>query len=97
MQMNASEERNNASQVVLPTLFPVMKARSNARGAGRSLAFKTRWRVCFSVFRTSRSRSFVFMQTFTLFLLLTDKTRNNNNNDKCISRAPFHVKHAQLC
>ena len=29
----------------------------------------------FSGFRTSRSRSFVFMQTFSLFLLLTDKTR----------------------
>ena len=30
---------------------------------------------CFSVFRTSRSRSFVFKHTFSLFLLLTDKTR----------------------
>ena len=29
--------------------------------------------MCFSGFHTSRSRSFVFMQTF--FLLLTDKTR----------------------
>ena len=42
---------------------------------GRTLAFKTRWRMCFSGFRTSRSPSFVFMQTFSLFLLLTDKTR----------------------
>ena len=31
--------------------------------------------MCFSGFRTSRSPSFVFMQTFSLFLLLTDKTR----------------------
>ena len=31
--------------------------------------------VFFSGFRTSRSPSFVFMQTFFLFLLLTDKTR----------------------
>ena len=73
---NASEckeWRNNASQVALTSLLPVTKVRSNARRAGRSLAFKTRWRMCFSVFRTSRSRSFVFMQTF--FLLLTDKIR----------------------
>ena len=52
--------------MALPTLLPVTKARSNARGAGRSLAFKTRWRMCFSGFGTSRSRSFVFMQTFSL-------------------------------
>ena len=31
--------------------------------------------MCFSGFRTSRSPSFVFMQTFSLFLLLEDKTR----------------------
>ena len=61
--------------MALPTLLPVSKARSNARWQGRSLAFKTRWRMCFSGFRTSRSPSFVFMQTFSLFLLLTDKTR----------------------
>ena len=30
--------------------------------------------LCFSGFRTSRSPSFVFMQTVSLFLLLTDKT-----------------------
>ena len=61
--------------MALPTLLPVTKVRSNAREAGRSLAFKTRWRMCFSGFRTSHSRSFVFMQTFSPFLLLTDKTR----------------------
>ena len=61
--------------MALPTLLPVSKVRSNARWRGRSLAFKTRWRMCFSGFRTSRSPSFVFMQTFSLFLLLTDKTR----------------------
>ena len=75
MLVNAREWRNNASEVALPTLLPVSKARSNARWQGRSLAFKTRWRMCFSGFRTSRSPSFVFMQTFSLFLLLTDKTR----------------------
>ena len=75
MLVNAREWRNNASQVALPTLLLVTKARSNTRGAGRSLAFKTRWQMCFSNFRTSRSRSFVFMQTFSLFLLLADKTR----------------------
>ena len=58
----------------MPTLLPVSKARSNARWRGRSLAFRTRWRMCFSGFHTSRSPSFVFMQTFSLFLLLTDKT-----------------------
>ena len=76
MLVNAREWCNNTSQVALfPTLIPVTKARSNARGAGRSLAFKTRWRMCFSVSHTSRSWSFVFKQTFSLFLMLTDKTR----------------------
>ena len=75
MLVNAREWRNNASEVALPTLLLVSKARLNARWQGRSLAFKTRWRMCFSGFHTSRSPSFVFMQTFFLFLLLTDKTR----------------------
>ena len=75
MPVNAREWRNNASQVALPTILSVTKARSNARRAGRSFAFKKRWQMCFPIFRTSRSRSFVFMQTFSLFLLLTDKTR----------------------
>ena len=75
MLVNTREWRNKASKVALPTLLLVSKARSNARWRGRSLAFKTRWRMCFSGFRTSRSRSFVFMKTFSLFLLLTDKTR----------------------
>ena len=75
MLVNAREWRNKASEVALPTLLLVAKARSNARWRGRSLAFKTRWRMCFSGFRTSRSPSFVFMQTFSLFLLLADKTR----------------------
>ena len=25
-----------------------------------------------------------------------DDNNNNNNNNECISREPFHVKHAQL-
>ena len=53
--------------MALPTLLPMTKVRSNAREAGRSLAFKTRWWMCFSGFRTSHSRSFVFMQTFFSF------------------------------
>ena len=61
--------------MALSTLLPVTKVRSNAREAGRFLAFKTIWRMCFSGFRISRSQSFVFMQTCSLFLLLTDKTR----------------------
>ena len=117
--VNARKWRNKASQVSLPTLLPVTKVRSNARWRGRSLAFKTRWRMCFSGFRTKsftiicfhvracacvcvcvcvvhwhcsaqlsmfnmekRYRNkiiiiiiLLFMQTFSLFLLLTDKTR----------------------
>ena len=75
MLVNARKWRNNTSEVALPTLLPVSKAKSNARWRGRSLAFKTRWWVYFSGFRTSRSLSFVFKPTFSLFLLLTDKTR----------------------
>ena len=71
----SSVHSSDWSKVALPTLLPVSKARSNARRRGRSLAFKTRWRMCFSGFSTSCSPSFVFMQTFSLFLLLTDKTR----------------------
>ena len=48
-------------------LLPVSKARSNARWRGRSLAFKTRWRMCFSGFRTSRSPSFVDVGHLILF------------------------------
>ena len=80
MLVDAREWRNNASQVALPTLLPVTKVRSKAREVGRSLAFKTIWRMCFSIFRTSRSQSFVFKQTFSLFLLLTDKTRRADNH-----------------
>ena len=61
--------------MALPTLLPARMRGRKEREGERSLVFKTRWQMCFSVFRTSRSRSFVFMQTFSLFLLLTDKTR----------------------
>ena len=51
--------------MALPTLLPVMKAKSNAREAERSLAFKTRRRMCFSGFRTSRSGSFFHANFFS--------------------------------
>ena len=52
----------------------LVNARRIASEVERSLAFKTRWRMCFSVFRTTCSWSFLLMQTFSLFLLLTGKT-----------------------
>ena len=77
--VNAREWRNNSSWSGVAYTTSGSKARSNARWRGRSLTFKTRWRMCFSGFRTSRSPSFVFMKTFSLFFffffLLTDRTR----------------------
>ena len=67
MLVNAREWRNNSSWSGVAYTTSGSKARSNARWRGRSLAFKTRWRICFSGFRTSRSPSFVFMKTFSLF------------------------------
>ena len=55
--------------------WKLVNAMWKASGADRSLAFQRRWRMCFSIFRTTCSRSFVLMQTFSLLILLTDKTR----------------------
>ena len=74
MLVNAREWRNNASWSGVAYTTSGSKARSNARWRGRSLTFKTRWRMCFSGFRTSRSPSFVFMKTFSLFFFF-DRTR----------------------
>ena len=67
MLVNAREWRNNSSWSGVAYTTSGSKARSHARWRGRSLTFKTRWRMCFSGFRTSRSPSFVFMKTFSLF------------------------------
>ena len=48
MLVNARKWRNNASWSGVAYTTSGSKARSNARWRGRSLAFKTRWRVCFS-------------------------------------------------
>ena len=48
MLVNAREWRNNASWSGVAYTTSGSKARSNARWPGRSLAFKTRWRMCFS-------------------------------------------------
>ena len=48
MLVNAREWRNNASWSGVAYTTSGSKARSNARWRGRSLAFKTRWRMCFS-------------------------------------------------
>ena len=68
MLVNAREWRNIVTWSGVAYTTSGFKARSNARWRGRSLAFKTRWWMCFSGFRTSRSPSFVFMKTFSLFL-----------------------------
>ena len=47
----------------------LVNARWKVSGAERSLAFKRRWRMCSSVFRTNRSWSFVLMQTFSFSFL----------------------------
>ena len=48
MLVNARKWRNNASWSGVAYTTSGSKARSNARWRGRSLAFKTRWRMCFS-------------------------------------------------
>ena len=76
MLVNARQWRNNSSWSGVAYTTSGSKARSNARWRGRSLTFKTRWRMCFSGFPSSRSPSFVFMKTFSLFFFfLTDRTR----------------------
>ena len=57
--------------VPLPTLLPVPKL-GRMQGGGEGPLHSKQDGGC--VFRTSRSPSFVFMQTFPPFLLLTDKT-----------------------
>ena len=59
-------------EVALPTLLPVRKL-GRMQGGGEGPLHSKQDGGC--VFRTSRSPSFVFMQTFPSFLLLTDKTR----------------------
>ena len=59
-------------EVVLPTLLPVRKL-GRMQGGGEGPLHSKEDGGC--VFRTSRSPSFVFMQTFPPFLLLTDKIR----------------------
>ena len=56
------------------TLLPVSKVRLNARRREGPSHSKQDGGCVFSGFRTSRLPSFVFMQTFSPFLLLTDKT-----------------------
>ena len=64
MLVNAREWRNNASWSSVAYTTSGSKARSNARWRGRSLAFKTRWRMCFSY------KSFTFICfSCKLFLL----------------------------
>ena len=58
-------------EVALPTLLPVRKL-GQMQGGGEGPLHLKQDGGC--VFRTSRSPSFVFMQTFPPFLLLTDKT-----------------------
>ena len=48
MLVNARKWRNDASWSGVAYTTSGSKARSNARWRGRSLAFKTRWRMCFS-------------------------------------------------
>ena len=59
-------------EVALPTLLPVRKLGRMQGGVEGPLHSKQDGGC---VFRTSRSPSFVFMQTFSPFLLLTDKIR----------------------
>ena len=51
----------------------LVKARNEVSGADRSLAFTRRWRMCSSVFRSTRSRSFVLMRTFFFFFSFVDR------------------------
>ena len=59
-------------EVALPTLLPVRKL-GRMQGGQEGPLHSKQDGGC--VFRTSRSPSFVFVQTFSPFLLLTDKTR----------------------
>ena len=59
-------------EVALPTLLPVPKL-GRMQGGGEGPLHSKQDGGC--VFRTSRSPSFAFMQTFPPFLLLTDKIR----------------------
>ena len=58
-------------EVALPTLLPVRKL-GRMQGGREGPLHSKQDGGC--VFRTSRSPSFVFIQTFPPFLLLTDKT-----------------------
>ena len=58
-------------EVALPTLLPVRKL-GRMQGGWEGPLHSKQDGGC--VFRTSCSHSFVFIQTFSLFLLLTDKT-----------------------
>ena len=76
MLVNAREWRNNASwSGVAYTTFG-SKARSNARWRGRSLAFKTRWRMCFSY------KSFTFICFYANFSSFSFVDRQNTYSCK---------------
>ena len=60
--------------MALPTLLSVRKL-GRMQGGGEGPLHSKQDGGC--VFRTSRSPSFVFMQTFPPFLLLTDETRTD--------------------
>ena len=64
--------------MALPTLLPARNAIKREGVGERSRKVPSIQNkmadVFFSVFRATRSRSFVLIQTFSLFLLLTDKT-----------------------
>ena len=75
MWVNAREWCNNASEVATSGEECKCMRGGKASGTERSLTFKRRWRMRSSSFRTTRSQSFVLMQTFFLFLFLTDKKR----------------------
>ena len=71
MLVNAREWRNNASWSSVAYTTSGSKARSNARWPGRSLAFKTRWRMCFSY------KSFTFICFHTNFSSFSFVDRQN--------------------
>ena len=72
--MHARKGRNNASEVALPTLLPARNASEREAESERSGKVHSIQNKMADVF-FHLSRSFVLMQTFSLFLLLTDKTR----------------------
>ena len=65
-------------EVALPTLLPVRKL-GRMQGGGEGPLHSKQDGGC--VFRTNRSRSFVFMQTFPPFLLLTEKNTYSCKSD----------------